>query len=115
MKRSLTHSLDATGRTTAHTTPSSSGASSTEKPVRAFATFYVTGWEGDPCLGQANGTSGGLAYTHDDQPTGGTEKERKGVLLGHFIKYINVDVTKETGSGKCQLNSLDRCIAVLSR
>jgi len=88
---------------------------STEKPVRAFATFYVTGWEGDPCLGQANGTSGGLAYTHDDQPTGGTEKERKGVLLGHFIKYINVDVTKETGSGKCQLNSLDRCIAVLSR
>jgi hypothetical protein len=79
-------------------------------PVRAFATFYVTGWAGDPCFSQANGSSNGLAYTKDDKPEG----ENSGVLLGHFIKYISI-VGKETGSGRCEAQSISRCVAVLTR
>jgi hypothetical protein len=82
-------------------------------PIRGFATFYVTGWAGDPCIGTPNGTSpNGLKYTTDDNPTGANPQ---GVLLGHFVKYIDTLNTKETGSGKCELNSINRCIAVLTR
>jgi Flp pilus assembly protein TadG len=80
-------------------------------PIRAFATFYVTGWAGDPCIGVKPGTSNGLAYTGDDDPG----SENKGVLLGHFIKYIDTVGTKETGSGPCNEQLLDRCVAVLTR
>jgi Flp pilus assembly protein TadG len=81
-------------------------------PVRAFATFYVTGWAGDPCITQANGTSpNGLAYTKDDDPG----SQSTGVLLGHFVKYIDTLNTKEAGSGKCELTSINRCVAVLTR
>jgi hypothetical protein len=82
----------------------------TKVPVRSFATFYVTGWAGDPCLGQSNGTSNGLAYTKDDKPEG----ENSGVLLGHFIKYVDT-IGKETGSGRCEAQSISRCVAVLTR
>jgi hypothetical protein len=82
----------------------------TEVPVRAFATFYVTGWAKDPCLSQANGSSNGLAYTKDDKPEG----ENPGVLLGHFIKYISL-TGKETGSGRCEAQSISRCVAVLTK
>lgn len=81
-----------------------------EVPVRAFATFYVTGWAGDPCLSQVNGSSNGLAFTKDDKPEG----ENSGVLLGHFIKYISVN-GKETGSGRCEAQTISRCVAVLTK
>jgi hypothetical protein len=80
-------------------------------PVRGFAAFYVTGWAGDPCIGQPNGNSNGLAYTKDDDPG----SQNTGVLLGHFVKYIDTLNTKETGSGGCERNSINRCIAVLTR
>jgi Putative Flp pilus-assembly TadE/G-like len=80
-------------------------------PVRGFATFYVTGWAGDPCINQPNGISNGLAYTKDDDPG----SQNTGVLLGHFVKFIDTLNTKETGSGKCEVNLINRCIAVLTR
>jgi hypothetical protein len=84
--------------------------SSTETPVRAFATFYITGWSGDPCIGQANGVSNGLSYTTDDNPGNGVSN----VLLGHFVKYIN-DSPTGTGSGSCSESSFGNCIAVLTK
>jgi hypothetical protein len=86
------------------------GNGASEVPVRAFAAFYVTGWAGDPCISQPNGTSNGLAYTHDDDPG----SSNTGVLLGHFIKYVNSSPTG-TGSGQCNQNSFGDCIAVLTR
>jgi hypothetical protein len=81
-------------------------------PIRAFAEFYVTGWAGDKCIGQKNGTSSnGLAYTTDDAPTGSNEN---GVLLGHFVKYVSTDPTG-TGSGSCSQTALARCIAILTK
>jgi Flp pilus assembly protein TadG len=86
------------------------GNGASEVPVRAFAEFYVTGWSGDPCIGEANGTSSnGLAYTHDDNPG-----SNKGVLLGHFVKYVATSSTG-TGSTKCSQSSFGNCIAVLTR
>jgi Putative Flp pilus-assembly TadE/G-like len=82
---------------------------SSEVPIRAFAEFYVTGWAGDPCIGIANGTSNGLAYTADDNPG-----NKKGVLLGHFVKYI-VPSSEGTGSGACTQTSFGNCIAILTR
>lgn len=83
---------------------------SSEIPIRAFASFYVTGWAGDPCIGQPNGTSNGLAYTTDDNPG----SSNTGVLLGHFVKYVSSAPTG-TGSGRCEENSFGDCIAVLTR
>jgi hypothetical protein len=87
-----------------------------ETPVRAFATFYVTGWSastgkgGDPCFKQPEGTSSsGLSYTHDDNP-GGTSN----VLLGHFIKYVYVDPSGG-GSGRCEEATFGNCIAILTK
>jgi Putative Flp pilus-assembly TadE/G-like len=83
-----------------------------EIPVRIFATFYVTGWAGDPCIGEPNGTSSnGLAYTTDESPTG---ENPRGVLLGHFVKYVN-SVSTGTGSGACSQTAFGNCIAVLTR
>jgi hypothetical protein len=79
-------------------------------PIRAFATFYVTGWAGDPCIGQANGTSNGLAYTHDDNPG----SSNTGVLLGHFVKYVNSS-PGGTGSGACSMTTFGDCIPILTK
>jgi hypothetical protein len=84
---------------------------SSEVPIRAFAEFYVTGWEGDPCIGIANGTSNGLAYTTDDKPAGA---KKEGVLLGHFVKYV-VPSSEGTGSTACTQTSFGNCIAILTR
>jgi Flp pilus assembly protein TadG len=86
------------------------GNGSAEVPIRIFATFYVTGWAGDPCIGQAPGVSNGLAYTTDDNPGAAN----KGVLLGHFVKYVS-SLPKGTGSGLCSQNAFGNCIAVLTR
>jgi Flp pilus assembly protein TadG len=84
----------------------------TAVPIRTFAEFYVTGWAGDKCIGQPNGTSSnGLAYTTDSEPTG---ENPKGVLLGHFVKYVSVLPTG-TGSGACSESAFGNCIAILTR
>lgn len=83
---------------------------SSSVPIRTFAEFYVTGWSGDPCIGQGNGTSSnGLAYTHDDNPGSNT-----GVLLGHFVKYVSQSSTGK-GTEKCDATEFGNCIAVLTR
>jgi hypothetical protein len=89
-------------------------------PVRAFSTFYITGWSGptatptnkggDPCFNQPKAiSSNGLSYTHDDNP-GNTPN----VLLGHFIKYVNVD-PNGGGTGLCNETTFGNCIAVLTK
>jgi hypothetical protein len=85
------------------------GNGSTEIPVRALAEFYVTGWDGDPCIGVGNGTSKGLPYTTDDNPG-----SNKGVLLGHFVKYVSPSSTG-TGSEACAKTEFGNCIAILTR
>jgi hypothetical protein len=88
------------------------GASSV--PVRAFAEFYVTGYSGDPCSGvslsgnytDSSGTS--LAYTGDDSTSS------TGVLLGHFVAYV--EQSGGSGSGSvCNPNSLGLCIPVFTK
>jgi Putative Flp pilus-assembly TadE/G-like len=96
-----------------------SGASF-ETPVRAFSTFYITGWSGptatptskggDPCFNQPDAaSSNGLSYTHDDNP-GSTSN----VLLGHFIKYVDADPSGG-GTGLCDPSIFGNCIAVLTK
>jgi hypothetical protein len=73
-------------------------------PVTDFATFYVTGWTGqgqgfnNPC--QGNG----------DDPIPGNDA---GLIVGHFIKYIQ---TLNTGGGgsPCDLNAFSACVAVMT-
>jgi hypothetical protein len=68
-------------------------------PIQDFATFYVTGWDGDSCK----------STSHPDDSTG------KGEIVGHFVKYINTLSNQEGGGPKCSMNSLGQCVAVLTR
>ena len=68
-------------------------------PIQDFATFYVTGWDGDNCKSKTNPDN----------------EVAKGEVVGHFIKYINTLNTKEGGGPKCALNSLAECVTVLTR
>lgn len=85
--------------------------SSSAFPILDFATFYITGWQGngngfsDPCPVWTG--SGPPADGYNDPAAGGT-------VVGHFIKYIDM-IGTQTGSGSCQLSSLDECVAVLSK
>jgi hypothetical protein len=86
------------------------GSGSTTVPVTDFATFYVTGWTGkgqgfdNPC--QDNGD--------DPVPTDAKGQPQPGVIVGHFIKYIQ---NTGTGSGTqpCDPNAFGSCIAVMTR
>lgn len=78
-----------------------SGASS-EFPIALFATFYVTGWQG-----QGNGFSNPCQSAGDDEAKAGT-------IVGHFIKYVDT-VSNQGGETKCTLNSVGQCVAVLTR
>jgi hypothetical protein len=68
-------------------------------PIQDFATFYVTGWDGDSCK----------STSHPDDSTS------KGEIVGHFVKYINTLSNQEGGGPKCSTNSLGQCVAVLTR
>lgn len=96
-----------------------------EVPIRAIADFYVTGWQGDPCIGHADGvstvrqTTGGtvaLDYTGDESPLASANGgDPAGVLLGHFVQYTELSSNGE-GQGQClQSTSLGNCIAVLTK
>jgi hypothetical protein len=82
------------------------GSGSGTVPVTGFATFYVTGWTAqgggfaNPC--QGNG----------DDPVPGNDA---GVIVGHFIKYI--DSLNESGGGGalCDFTSFGTCVAVLTQ
>jgi hypothetical protein len=87
-------------------------------PIVGFAEFYVTGWAGDPCLpppigkgttGQTTANGLTLNYTTDDVPPG----DAQGILMGHFIKYIQF--SPGSGSGQCTQNTFGNCIPVLTK
>jgi hypothetical protein len=67
-------------------------------PIENYATFYVTGFAGDPCA------------SDDPAPSGGGNAW----VVGHFVKYIN---TLGTGGGttSCVLNALGTCVAILTK
>jgi hypothetical protein len=87
-----------------------SGSGSTTVPVTDFATFYVTGWTGqgegfaNPCEGNGD----------DPVPRDAKGKPDSGVIVGHFIKYIQ---NTGTGSGTtpCDPDAFGSCIAAMTR
>jgi hypothetical protein len=89
-----------------------------EVPIRAIADFYVTGWQGDPCIGQAYRppTANELASTGDESPLASANGgDPAGVLLGHFVQYTELS-SNGKGEGQCvQSTSLGNCIAVLTK
>jgi hypothetical protein len=79
---------------------------SNQFPVQTFAAFYVTGWQGQ---GQGN--------TNPCQPSnGGTDDPAAaGTIVGHFIHYTQL-VNDGSGSTQtCVANSLNECVAVMTR
>jgi hypothetical protein len=72
-------------------------------PVTGFATFYITGYHGNPGNGQS---SQSICPTDDPAETG--------EIVGHFIKYV--DVLNEGGGGTqpCSTSELGPCVAVLT-
>jgi hypothetical protein len=78
--------------------------------VTDFATFYVTGWTGqgqgfnNPCQGNGD----------DPVPIGADGKEDPGVIVGHFIKYIQATGTG-SGTTACDPNAFGSCVAVMTR
>jgi hypothetical protein len=77
------------------------GSGSTTVPVIDFATFYITGWQG-----QGAGFNNPCSAT-DDDPGG------KGNIVGHFISYA--DLSGNPGTGACDPNALTPCLGVLTR
>jgi hypothetical protein len=63
-------------------------------PVIDFGTFYVVGWNGDPCPG---------AYPVP-----------KGYIVGHFIKYAGPN-PHGAGSQVCSRDALTPCVAVMTK
>jgi len=75
----------------------------TTVPVTNFATFYVTGWVGNPgfdnpCLDEG------------DQVIGAGEQ---GFIYGHFIKYIQT-LPSGGGTEQCDFDSFGACTMVLT-
>jgi len=77
------------------------GTGSGTVPVIDFATFYITGWEG-----QGNGFSNPCSAT--DDPAGA-----KGNIVGHFISYSELDGTPSGVT--CDPNALTPCLGQLTR
>jgi hypothetical protein len=72
-----------------------SGSGNGVVPVINFGAFYVTGWFGDPCVG--------------DDPV-----PRRGYIVGRFIKHVFV-LNDGSGSDElCNFDSFGSCIAVLT-
>jgi hypothetical protein len=83
-----------------------SGSGNASFPVQDFAYFYITGWTGqgggfdNPCQG------------HGDDPVPGNDA---GLIVGHFIKYVNTLNTGGAGDQACDLTSISGCVAVMTR
>jgi hypothetical protein len=72
-------------------------------PVQDFAFFYITGWTGNagfsnPCQGQG------------DDPVNDS-----GVIVGHFIKYIEPVNNGGDSGTPCDLTSVSGCVAVMTK
>jgi hypothetical protein len=68
-------------------------------PIQDFATFYVMGWDGDPC------------EKDPPPPEGGSGQ---GQIWGHFIKYISA-LGSGGGGETCNESSLGECVTVLTK
>ena len=68
-------------------------------PIQTFATFYVTGFAGDPCA------------SDDPQPPGAGNAW----IVGHFFKYIDPVNSGGDSDTACQPGSLGRCVAVMTK
>jgi hypothetical protein len=79
------------------------GSSSQNQPNMDFAAFYITGW---------NASGGGFNNPCQGQ---GDDPAQAGTMVGHFITYINTLNTGSNGGTACVANSLNECVAVLTR
>jgi Putative Flp pilus-assembly TadE/G-like len=68
-------------------------------PIKSFATFYVTGFAGDPC-----------ASDDPAPPNAGNAW-----LVGHFIKYINPNDNGGDNGTVCDPSSLGPCVGVMTK
>jgi hypothetical protein len=71
-------------------------------PIQSFASFYIMGWDGDPC-------------NSDTFPPGENAGSAKDQIWGHFIQYVDFKNTGGGGSQTCNLNSFGDCVVVLTR
>ena len=71
-----------------------SGTGNDILPVIDFGTFYVVGWNGDPCTG---------AYPVP-----------KGYIAGHFVKYAAPN-PHGAGDAVCSRTAITPCVAVMTR
>lgn len=81
-----------------------SGSGNGLVPILKFATMYVAGWSGDPCLASNPGG------TDPADPAGNS----KGDIWGYFINYIN-SLGTSVGGGKCVAGTFGTCVAVLTQ
>jgi hypothetical protein len=75
-------------------------------PVQDFAFFYITGW-----TGQGNGFDN-PCQGHGDDPVPGNDA---GLIVGHFIKYIEPVNNGGDSGTPCDLSSLSGCVAVMTK
>jgi hypothetical protein len=80
-----------------------SGNTGSAIPVRAIATFYVTGYDG--------GAGNGQGCNNEPYPGKGSDKFQ---VWGHWIKYVPVGGGIGTGQG-CDPAKFGDCIAVLTQ
>jgi hypothetical protein len=81
----------------------SGGTNGSPIPVRAIATFYVTGYDG--------GAGNGQGCNNEPFPGRGSDKFQ---IWGHWIKYVPVGGGIGNGQG-CDPNKFGDCIAVLTQ
>lgn len=71
------------------------GSGNNTYPIQNFATFYITGWDGDPCS--------------TDDPAALDE------IKGHFIHYTNPYAIDGDGTQPCSPTSFGTCFVVLTQ
>jgi hypothetical protein len=84
-------------------------------PVTGFGAFYIAGVSGNSCQEPGPPKTTVPASPTDPWPTalGPEPNKNSGTIWGYFIKYTNLDGTP---SGRaCKVNSLNNCVAVLTR
>jgi hypothetical protein len=73
-------------------------------PVTSFATFYITGWQGN------NGHNNPC-----QDPGQGDDHAEPGFIVGHYITHIQQPDPGDHGSSHCDFTSVTTCVAVLTR
>ena len=88
--------------------------------ILGFATFYITGFDGDPWIANGNGHGNGNNIPNcpsnmnqdDPYPVPTDKTNGKDAIWGHFIKYS----TPGTSNGQpCNLNDVSVCVPALTR